>query len=95
LGRRTYGKDTGEDIREGYEPPDDIAAEDLKGGESEQFTVGEDEDGPSRHDSEESRQWQQARAPEVLLKPKYGVDGEAFENVWNSGEPSEPPKENP
>ena len=92
---RTYGKDIGEDIREGYEPPDEVAVEGLKDGESEQFTVGEDEDEPSKHDSEESRHWQQARDPAVLLKPKYGVDGEAFENVWGSGEPSESPKENP
>ncbi|KAG0649525.1 Transmembrane [Hyphodiscus hymeniophilus] len=89
---RTYGKDIGEDIREGFEPPEDIAVED---GESGQFTVGEDEDGPSRDDSEESRQWQQSRETEVLTKPKYGVDEEAFENVWSGGEHSEPPKENP
>jgi len=30
-----------------------------------------------------------------LLKPKYGIEGEAFENVWGGGEPSESPKENP
>lgn len=92
---RTYGKDTGEDIREGYEPPDEAAVEDAMDGASEQFTVGEDEDGPSRHDFEESRQWQRARETEVQLAPKYGLEGEEFENVWGGGEPSGSPKENP
>jgi hypothetical protein len=86
---RTYGKDTGEDIREGYEPPKDVAVDGAQDEESEQFAVGEDED------SEESRQWKQEREPEVLLKPKYGVEGEDFENVWGSGDPSTSPKENP
>ena len=95
LNSRTYGRDIGEDIREGYEPTDDVAVEDPKDGESEQFTMGEDEDGPNRHDSEESRQWQQAGEPEVVLKPKYGLEGEGFENVWSGAEPSGSPKENP
>jgi hypothetical protein len=30
-----------------------------------------------------------------LLKAKYGVEGEDFENVWGGDGPSEPPKENP
>lgn len=94
MGSRTYGEDIGEDIREGYEPPDEVAVEDPKDGESGQFAIGDDEDGPSRHDSEESRQWQQAKEPEVLLKPKYGLEGEE-ENPWSGGEPSESPKENP
>ena len=92
---RTYGKDIGEDIREGYEPPDEVAIDDSTDAQGEQFTVGEDEDGPSPHDSEESRQWQQATEPEVFFKPKYGLEGEEFENVWGGGEHSESPKENP
>lgn len=95
---RTYGKDTGEDIREGYEPTDDVAVID---GAADEFAVGDDEEdgggeeSPPREDSEESRQWKQAIEPTVLLKPKYGIEGEAFENVWGGGEPSESPKENP
>jgi hypothetical protein len=88
---RTYGEDTGEDIREGYEPADDAAVVDPKDDEDE-FRVGDDEE---PEDSEESRHWRQLREPEVVLKPKYGLDGEAFENVWEGGEPSEPPRENP
>jgi len=89
---RTYGKDTGEDIREGYEPAEHVVVDGAQEEESEHFAVGEDEDGP---DSEESRQWKQAREPEVVLKPKYGLEGEGFENVWGGGEPSHSPKENP
>jgi len=84
---RTYGKNQGEDIREGYEPTDDAAVIDPKDGATDEFVVGEDED-----ESEESRQWRQAQEPGAQLKPKYG---EAFEeNVWSGGEPSEA-KENP
>jgi hypothetical protein len=61
---------------------------------ADEFVVGEDED-ESREESEESQHWRQAKEPEVLLQPKYGVDGEAFENVWSGEDPSEPPKENP
>jgi hypothetical protein len=89
---RTYGKDTGEDIREGYEPRDDVAVVTPKNDENEPFAVGDDED---QDESEESRHWKQAKEPEVMLKPKYGVEGEAFENVWTAGEPSVPPHENP
>ncbi|PMD20036.1 DUF300-domain-containing protein [Hyaloscypha hepaticicola] len=82
---RTYGRNAGEDIREGYEPTNEATVD--------EFVVGEDDE--SRVESEESRQWKEANSPEVLLKPKYGLDGEAFENVWTGGEPSETPKENP
>jgi hypothetical protein len=92
---RTYGQDIGEDIREGYEPTDEVVVDNIKDDEAEQFTVGEDDDGPSRHDSEESRQWQQAREPGVVLTPKYGLEGEEFENVWSGAEPAGSPKENP
>ncbi|TVY78426.1 Transmembrane protein 184-like protein [Lachnellula suecica] len=87
---KTYGKDTGEDIREGYDPNDDAAVDDE---EENPFTVG---DGANSDDeTEESRQWKEAKEPEVLLKPKYGLEGEEFENVWSGGEPSASPKENP
>jgi hypothetical protein len=89
---RTYGKNTGEDIREGYEPTDDIAVVDPKVNDENEFIVGEDED-PA--ESEETSHWKQANVPEALLQPKYGLDGEAFENVWTGGEPSAPPRENP
>lgn len=55
--------------------------------------VGEDDE--SHEVSEEQREWKEAKEPEIRLKPKYGLDGEAFENAWAGGEPSEPPKENP
>lgn len=88
--RRTYGGNIGEDIREGYEPTED-AVIDQEDGAADAFSVGDD----SPDDSEESRQWKQNTEPAVLLQPKYGIDGEAFENVWEAGEPSHPPKENP
>lgn len=91
IDRRTYGKDIGEDIREGYEPPEE-AVEDSEDHESGQFVIGDDVDGAA--DSEETREWQRAKEPEVLLKPKYGLDGEDV-NPWSGGEPSESPKENP
>lgn len=87
---RTYGKQTGQDIREGYEPTD-VAVDGPKDGDGvgDEFVVGEDEDESQEH-------WRQAKEPEVpLLKPKYGLEGEEFENVWSGGEPSEPPQENP
>jgi hypothetical protein len=84
--RRTYGKGTGEDIREGYEPTDDVAVVDPKEDEGV-------EEGRRADDSEESRQWNEAREPAVALQPKYGLDGEAFENVW--GEASAQARENP
>ena len=65
--------------------------------ESQQFTVGNDED----EEAEESKHWKkeaakgEAEEPTVTLKPKYGLDGEDFENVWGGGAPAEPPKENP
>ena len=92
---RTYGQDTGEDIREGYEPTDEIAVDNTKDDEAEQYTVGGDDDRLNRHDSEESRQWQQAREPGVILTPKYGLEGEEFENVCSCAEPAGSPKEHP
>lgn len=91
LNRRTYGKDTGEDIREGFEP-DDNAADHEHDEENNPFSVG---DGADSQHSDEARQWQDAKDAEVKLKPKYGIEGEAFENVWGGGESSEPPRENP
>lgn len=97
---RTYGGDAGEDIREGYEPNDSSAVvapkdESDDPGQAE-FAVGEDDDDEASPGAEESREWQKANEPEVLLKPKYGVEGEVFENVWGGKDgPSEPPRENP
>lgn len=107
---RTYGEDTGEDIRSGYEPTDKPGVVDPKTPEttkdnnlppisrtqSDQFSVGEDdESSPPAEDSEESRHWKEERGHEVMLKPKYGLEGEDFENVWSGAAPSESPKENP
>lgn len=89
---RTYGKNTGEDIREGFEPADDMAVVDPRANDENEFIVGEYE-GPA--ESEETSHWKQANVPEPLLQPKYGLDGEAFENVWTGGEASAPPRENP
>jgi hypothetical protein len=61
--------------------------------ENNPFAVGDGAD--SDEEGEESRHWKQAKEPEVLLKPKYGLEGEEFENVWGGGEPSNSPKENP
>lgn len=57
--------------------------------------VGDDEADEGREESEESRHWKEANEPALQLKPKYGIDGEAFENVWDGGGPAESPKENP
>jgi hypothetical protein len=68
---------------------------DPKEGEDEgQFEVGEDNRNGQSPGAEEARVWMES-VPEVLLKPKYGVEGEDFENVWGGDGPSEPPKENP
>jgi len=93
---RTYGN-TGEDIREGFEPTDSAAAVDPKDDEEDEFAVGEDDGDGDSPGAEESRQWQEEQEdePAVVLKPKYGVPGEDLENVWGGGEPSEPPQENP
>ncbi len=93
INSRTYGEDTGEDVREGFEPPDNVAAANSNG-EDELSAVADGRGDHSGADSEESRQWQQT-TPVVLLKPKYGLDGEAFENVWGGEEPEQSPRENP
>lgn len=100
--RRTYGQNIGEDIREGYEPTEGSGI-DQEDGAADPFSVGGDDDddadddhavaGPD--DSEESQQWKQSQEPAVLLPPKYGVNGEAFENVWDAGDSSRPAQENP
>jgi hypothetical protein len=93
---RTYGGNEGEDIREGFEPADSSAVVDPKEGQEEgSFAVGEDDHDGESPGTEESREWKKTHEPEVLLKPKYGVEGEEFENVWGGEGPSEPPKENP
>lgn len=43
---------------------------------------------PVEHNSEESRQWEQAREADIVQQPQYGVTGEEFENVWGAGEGS-------
>ncbi|PVH83383.1 DUF300-domain-containing protein [Cadophora sp. DSE1049] len=92
---RTYGKDTGEDIREGYEPTDEAAIDDSNAAGEDEFTVGEDEGETPQEESEEMSHWKEAQEPALLLKPKYGLDGEEFENVWGGGGPSRSPHENP
>ena len=91
--RRTYGRNTGEDIREGYEPTDDASAVGPEGSEGE--IIGSGSDDECMPDRSEESPWKQAREPEIVLKPKYGLEGEEFENVWGGGEPSEPARENP
>jgi hypothetical protein len=92
MGRRTYGKDIGEGIREGFEPTEESAVVDDD--DDNPFIIGDGgEESPD--ETEETRQWQQDHEPEVQLKPKYGLDGEAFENVWEGGEPSKSATENP
>ncbi|CAG8971297.1 hypothetical protein HYALB_00001464 [Hymenoscyphus albidus] len=88
---RTYGKATGEDVREGFEPDDNIPDHEHNE-ENDPFSVG---DGLDSSHSDEARHWQEAKEPEVKLKPKYGIEGEAFENVWGGGESSKPPQGNP
>lgn len=60
--------------------------------DQDEFRVGEDEDSEqveyAKHNSEESRQWDQAREADIVQQPQYGVTGEEFENVWGDGEGS-------
>jgi hypothetical protein len=88
---RTYGRDEGEDIGERFKPNDSAPADPKEEGES---SVREDEEIESPG-AEETRQWKQAREAEALPKPKHGVEGEAFENVWDGSEPLERSRENP
>ncbi|RAL66155.1 hypothetical protein DID88_005827 [Monilinia fructigena] len=89
---RTYGEGTGEDIREGFEPTNDVEAVDPKPGLDEEFAIdGDKYHSSSQDDSEESRHWNEARQENVLLKPKYGLDGEAFREClgwWRAINPS-------
>jgi hypothetical protein len=78
-------------VRGDDEPNNSVAVVDPKGDESMVREHAETES-PG---AEETKQWKEARDSEALLKPKYGVEGGAFENVWNSSGPSEPPRENP
>lgn len=92
---RTHGQNEGEDIREGFEPNDSPAVVDPKEGEGGRHSVvGEDGHDGQTPGAEETQAWKESE-PEILLKPKYGVEGEDFENVWGVDGPSEPPKENP
>lgn len=95
--RRTYGQDTGEDIREGYEPADEAAIDEANAAGEDEFTVGEDDEGQTpQEEPEETSHWRkESPEPALLLKPKYGLDGEEFENVWGGGGPSQSPHENP
>ena len=91
---RAYGNE-GEDIREGFEPNDSSAIVDPKEGEdNREFAIGEDDHDGESPGADELRAWKKDES-EVLLKPKYGVDGEEFENVWGGDGTSEPPRENP
>jgi len=71
-----------------------VTVVDPKDNDSDRFKIG-DGDEDDREDPEEARQWKQAREPALQLQPKYGLDGEAFENVWGDSEPAQPPAENP
>ncbi|POS86921.1 hypothetical protein EPUL_001422 [Erysiphe pulchra] len=92
---RTYGKDTEEDISEGLESSSENNL-------TKKFQINQDTISQSHSNqnndidcSEESQKWGEEIPPLFQLKPKYGITGEAFENVWTGFEPSELPKENP
>ncbi|KAH8648764.1 organic solute transporter Ostalpha-domain-containing protein [Tricladium varicosporioides] len=90
---RTYGENIGEDIHEGYEPANGSAVIDPEDIGENPFAIG---DGNGEQgNSDDSQHWNQSKEPEVLLQPKYGLEGEAFENVWGGGEPSGSASENP
>lgn len=83
------------DIREGFERNDISALVDPKEEQAERkFAVGEDDHDGISPGAEEAWAWKQ-REPEVLLKPKYGIEGENSENVWGGDGPSQPSRENP
>lgn len=88
---RTYGENTGEDIREGFEP----AKHATNLGSASEVAVGSSDEESRAGSSEAARQWKQAHTPELMLQPKYGLGDEGFENVWTSDKLSEPPRENP
>jgi len=91
---RTYGQNTGEDIREGYDIREEVAVDDDR----DRFSIdgADDDDEGSPDDSEESKQWKQAREGEVLLQPKYGLAGEDLQNPWDGAEAEGgAPRENP
>jgi hypothetical protein len=80
LHSRKYPKD---------ESTEDIVGSDPTESNQDEFRVGDDEDdgceGVERstmHNSEESRQWEQAHEADIVQKPQYGLTGEEFENVW-------------
>lgn len=55
--------------------------------------MGDDEDDgehaeAARHDSDDSRVWDQAEDADIVQQPQYGVTGEEFENVWGDDEGS-------
>jgi len=69
LNRRTYGKATGEDIREGYEPTDDAAVVDPNGDEVG-AGISKTDDGEGEEEvaeSEESRHVGEHQRVEIFL----------------------------
>ncbi|KAI1004515.1 Transmembrane protein 184 [Podosphaera aphanis] len=89
---RTYGERTGENIREGYEPTQDCPAEPGYDDEERFLTVTKHKKS-SLESIDESRKGEGV-APTFDLKPKYGLSGEALENIWSFEPPSEIPREN-
>jgi hypothetical protein len=80
LHSRKYPKD---------ESTEDIVGSDPTESNQDEFRVGDDEDDgceggerPTMHNSEESRQWEQAHEADIVQKPQDGLTGEEFENVW-------------
>lgn len=92
---RTYGENTYEDIYEDFEPSDDNNSKNKSPINQEILSTSANIQNDKFYGSEESRKWGEEIPPSFKLKPKYGIIGEAFENVWSGFEPSKPPKENP
>ncbi|TQS39385.1 hypothetical protein Golomagni_00091 [Golovinomyces magnicellulatus] len=87
---RTHGENIGEDTREGFDQTEKNHTRDIdhvKGYEYPKNGID---------DSEGSQPWREVKnSSSFKLRPKYGLPGEALENVWSVTESSEFPKENP
>ncbi|KAH8804977.1 organic solute transporter Ostalpha-domain-containing protein [Xylogone sp. PMI_703] len=54
--------------------------------DADEFTVGEESDESPPVDSDESREWKSMQEGAASARPKYGLEGEEFDNVWSSSE---------
>lgn len=90
--RRTFGEHAGEDIREGFEPTNDPSIIVSKYENEVNNMLGKSYEGKSFDGLGERRRWEEVRFQPLELKPKYGIDGEVFEDIWGRKETSKSPE---